>query len=834
MRTVIEDLRYGLRLLRKSPGFTIVAVVTLALGIGANTAIYTLLEQALLRRLPVNEPNRLALLRYSGIYPGDSSTRTDDHLYFSYPMYRDLRDHNAVFSGLIATDWARVGVQWHNQPELADAELVSGNYFDVLGVQAALGRLFVPSDDLAQEASPVVVLNFGYWQRRFGSDPQVVNQSISINGHPFTIIGVAQPGFQSVAGGDNPSLFAPMMMKPEITPGSNDLEKRRSTWLNIVGRLKPGLSREQAQAGIDPLWHSIRAEELRQLGHSSQHFKDAFLTNSHLFLDDGSKGVPVHGNIPTTLKVVMAMAGLMLLMACANVGSLLLVRVASRNREISVRYALGAKRARIVQQLLAEGMLLGLAGGIAGIALAPIVSPVLMRALWARSAVRLAFSSRPDLSILTFNFALAVVVSLLFSVAPMLQCWRPDVTTALKQHAAVIAGGPHRLRRASVIAQIGLSLLLLVGAGLFARTLRNLRTLDVGIATDHLVTFTVDPRLAGHQLSQTTELRDQILEKLSELPGVRSAAATNDPELADTNRRTNITVAGYRAAEGEDTNVEWENVSARYFSTLKMPLLVGRELTDQDQASAHKVAVVNESFARHYFAWPQDAIGHYFGQGAGDIKIDTQIVGVARDTKHTKVRGEVGRTVFTPFPPDEHPAPVVLYLRTWQAPESIEATIRQSMQDLDSNLVINNLHTMQEQIDENLTDERVIAYLALSFGVLAAIMTAIGVYGVLAYSTAQRTREIGVRIAMGATRTTVVRMVLAEVLWLAGIGIAAGLPLSLLFAHAVRSQLFGVSNNDPLTLGMAIVLVAAVAFLSAALPARRAAKVDPMVALRYQ
>jgi len=508
--------------------------------------------------------------------------------------------------------------------------------------------------------------------------------------------------------------------------------------------------------------------------------------------------------------------------------------VAARTREISVRYALGAKRARVVQQLLAEGMLLGLAGGIAGIALAPLVSPVLMRTLWARSAVRLAFSSRPDLSILAFNFALALVVSLLFSVAPVLQFWRPDVTMALKQQAAAIAGGPRRLRRASVIAQIGLSLLLLVGAGLFARTLRNLRTLDVGIATDHLVTFTVDPRLAGYQLSQTAGLRDQILGKLSELPGMRSAAATNDPELADTNRRSNITVAGYRAAEGEDTNVEWENVSARYFSTLKMPLLVGRELTDQDQASAQKVAVVNESFARHYFAQPRDAIGHYFGQGAGDIKIDTQIVGVARDTKHTNVRGEVGRTVFTPFLPDQHPAPLVLYVRTWQVPESIEATIRQAMHGLDSNLVLNNLHTMREQIDENLTDERVIAYLASSFGVLAAIMTAIGVYGVLAYSTAQRTREIGVRIAMGATRTTVVRMVLAEVLWLAGIGIAAGLPLSLLFTLAVRSQLFGVSNSDPLTLGVVIVLVAAVAFVSAALPARRAAKVDPMVALRYE
>ena len=834
MTGIIQDVRYGLRLLRKSPAFTIVAVLTLALGIGANTAIYTVLDQALLRSLPVNEPNRLALLRYSGADTGSSSTRTDDHLYFSYPMYRDLRDHNSVFTGLIATDWAQVGVQWHNQPELADAELVSGNYFDVLGVQAALGRLFVPSDDSSQGASPVVVLGFDYWQRRFGSDPRVVNQSISINGHPFTIIGVAQPGFHSVAGGDTPAIFTPMMMKPQITPGWNDLDERRSKWLNIVGRLKVGLSREQAQAGIDPLWHSIRAEELHQLGHNSKHFQEAFLTESHLFLDDGSKGAPVHGSIPTTLLVVMAMAGLTMLMACTNVGGLLLVRVAARTREISVRYALGAKRARVIQQLLAEGMLLGLAGGIAGLVLVPLVSPLLMRTLWARSAVHLAFSSQPDLRILAFNFALALLASLFFSLAPALQFWRPDVTQALKQQAAAIAGGPHRLRRALVVAQIGLGLLLLVAADLFTRTLLYLRALDVGIATDHLVTFTIDSRLAGYQPNQTAQIRDQILGKLPGLPGVRSAAATNDPELSNTNRTTNITVAGYQPREGEDTNVEWKYVSSRYFSTLQMPLLAGRELADQDQASAQKVAVVNESFARHYFKQPQDAIGQYFGQGAGGIKIDTQIVGVARDAKHTNVRGDIHRAVFTPFLQDQHPHQLVFYVRTWQAPESAEATIREAMTTLDSNLVLNNFRTMQEQVDDNLINERVIAFLALSFGVLAAIMAAIGVYGVLAYSTEQRTREIGIRIALGATRITIIRMVLVEVLWLAGIGIAAGLPLSLLFAHAVRSQLFGVSNSDPFTLGVVVVLVAAVAFVSAALPARRAASVDPMVALRYE
>ena len=306
----MEDVRYGLRLLRKSPAFTIVAVLTLALGIGANTAIYTLLDQALLRSLPVKEPNRLVFLRFSGGDTGSTHARGGSQKVFSYPMYRDLRDRNSVFSGLIATAWAQVSVQWHNQPDLADAELVSGNYFDVLGLQPALGRLLVSSDDLVQEGNPVAVLSFNYWQRRFGADPKIVNQSISINGHPFTVIGVAPPSFHSVVSGDNPGVLVPMTMKPEITPGWNDLEERRSKWLNIVGRFKPGLTHPQGQAAIDALWRSIRAEELKQIGRTSQRFRDAFLTNSHLFLHDGSKGVPMHATMSTTLLIVMALAGL--------------------------------------------------------------------------------------------------------------------------------------------------------------------------------------------------------------------------------------------------------------------------------------------------------------------------------------------------------------------------------------------------------------------------------------------------------------------------------------------------------------------------------------------
>ena len=832
-----QDLRYALRQLAKSPGFAAVAIVTLALGIGANTAIFSLLDQALLRSLPVKEADRLVILQSLGSFKGHTSSRTDENFSFSYPMYCNLRDHNSVFSGLIATTWAEVGVQWHNQPELVSAELVSGNYFDALGVKPALGRVLVASDDVVPDANPVVVLSFSYWQRRLGSDPAVVNQSLLVNGRPFTILGVAPPGFHSVVMGDTPDLFAPMTMRAEIRPGVTDLLDIKSRWLNIVGKLKPGLTREQAEAGINPLWYSIRADELKQRGgHSSDSFRESFLTKSHLFVRDGAKGFsPLRSDAQEPLLIIMAMVALVALMACANVGSLLLVRAAGRIREMSVRYALGARRARVVQQLLVEGLLLGLVGGALGIAIAPRVSAWLINMIWSKTTGDLPFSAHPDLRILLFNFSLALLISLIFSLAPAVQFWRPNLAPALKQQAMTAGGGPLRFRRISVALQIGLSILVLVGAGLFVRTLHNLKSLNVGFETDHLVTFGIQPTLAGYRPDQTRRLHQQILQTLAGLPGVRSVAGTTDPELANDNTSNNITLAGYKEKENEDMNVESPNVSPGYFSTMGMPLLAGRDFTEQDREGTQKVAVVNESFARHYFAEPQQAVGHYYCKGGGDVKPDTEIVGVVKDAKHTGVRQEITRTIFTPYLQEvDHPGAMTYYVRTWQSPESAEATLRRAMQTLDSKLVLDNFRTMQEQIDDNLTAERVIATLASAFGVLAVLMAAVGLYGVLAYSTAQRTREIGIRIALGAARTSVMRMVLVEVLWLAGISIAVAVPASLLLTSAARSQLFGISSNDPLTLIAVTVLVAAVAIASALLPARRAAKTDPIVALRYE
>jgi len=624
-------------------------------------------------------------------------------------------------------------------------------------------------------------------------------------------------------------------MKAEIKPDVSDLLDRTSRWLNIVGKLKPGVTRERAEAGINPLWYSIREEELKQRGHSSEHFKESFLTKSHLFVRDGARGFsPLRADVQEPLLIIMGMVGIVALMACANVGSLLLVRAAGRIREMSVRYALGARRTRVVQQLLVEGLLLGLAGGVLGIAIAPRISAWLINMIWSRTAGDLPFSAIPDLRILIFNFSLALLVSLIFSLAPAAQFWRPNLAPALKQQAMTAGGGPLRFRRISVAVQIGLSLLVLVGAGLFVRTLHNLKSLNVGIETDHLVTFGVKPTRAGYRPEQTRGLATQVLQTLAALPGVRSVAGTTDPELADDNTSNNITLAGYTAKETENMNVESPHVSPGYFSTMGMPLLAGRDFGDQDHEGTQKVAVVNESFARHYFGEPQRAIGHYYCKGAGTVKPDTEIVGVVKDAKHTGVRQDIVRTTFTPYLQEPNLGSMTLYVRTWQSPESAEATLRRAMQALDSKLVLDNFRTMQEQIDDNLIAERVIAILASAFGALAVLMAAVGLYGVLAYSTAQRTREIGIRIALGANRSSVMRMVLIEVLWLAGISIAIALPASLLLTRAARSQLFGVSSSDPATLVAVTLVVAVVTIASALLPARRAAKTDPMVALRYE
>ena len=830
---MVQDLRYALRQLRKSPVFATVAVITLALGIGANTAIFTLLDQALLRALPVTHPEQLVRLRYSGLHAGNVNFYGgDEYDYFSYPTYRELRDKNSVFSGVLANDEAQVGVRWNNQPELANAELVSGNYFDVLGVRPAVGRLILPSDDLLPNGSPVVVLSFSYWTSRFNADPAIVGKSLLVSGQPITIVGVVQPGFRSVISGYAPQVFFPLTTTPLVNPEMRDFNDIRSQMLTLVGRLKPGVSRQAAEAGINPLWRAIRAEQLSQLEDSAQLARRGFLQNTKLLLLDNSRGFsPLRDQIRVPLLIVMAMVGLVLLMACVNVSSLLLVRAAGRVREMAVRYSLGAGRWQIVRQLLTEGLLLGALGGLLALAVAPSVSSVLAHRLAGDPTSELPFSTHPDYRILLFNFALAMIAGLLFSLAPALRFLRPDLVGALKQQTGTTSGGPLRFRRLSVAVQIGLSLLLLIGAGLFVQTLRNLKDVDVGFAIDHLLSFGIDPQLAGYKSEQVAALDQRILHSLASLPGVRSVAATTDPELMNMESRTGVSLPG---SSGDPIIVEAPWITPGYFSTVGIPLLAGRDFSDQDVLGKPPVVIVNASFARRHFGSPQNAVGKRLDHGNFKGKVQYEIVGVVGDTRHVDMRTAVKETLYRAEYQSSSPGFLMFYVRTWQSPDATMADIRAAMQQVDSKLVVDSLRTMEEQVDQSLSNERLIALLAVSFGVLATLMAAIGLYGVLAYATAQRTQEIGIRMALGARRQTVIRLVLSDVMWLAGVSIVVTLPIAFVLSRALRSQLYNVSSSDPLVISSGVGMVALVVALSALLPARRAASIEPMQALRME
>ncbi len=836
MQTLWNDLRYALRQLRRSPGFAATAMLTLALGIGATTAIFSLLDQALLRALPVRDPARLVILEGTGTaWEGHASSHGGDkEAYFSYPMYRDLRDRNRVFAGLIATAPADIGFVRKADPEQGRAELVSGNYFTLLGVEPALGRVLTPQDDTQPGANPVTVLSFAFWRDKLGADPKVVGETVSLNGHPFQVLGVAAQGFRSAVWGETPDLFVPMSMLDEIVPGKGKrLTDHTDKWMNILGRLKPGVSRAQAQVAMQPLWHALRADELKALGHRSQRFTDDFLTNSRMLLVPGARGFSYdRDTYEKPLLAVMSMALLVLVMASINVASLLLVRAAGRVREFSVRCALGAGRTRILQQLLLEGLLIGIAGGAAGMAIAPLALRTLVHQLTGGQAYG-DFTSTIDLRLLAFNFAIALAVSVVFSLAPALQLRRLDLISTLRQQGGTGDPGLLSLRRAVVCLQIGLSVLLLAGAGLFLRTMQKLRAVDVGFSTEHLVTFGINPKLSGYAPERVPALHQQVLDTLSALPGVEAVAANDNPELDCCANSGNVTVAGFTAPADSDIVVERPFVSPGFFSAMQIPLLAGRSFTEQDTSDHPPVAIVNEAFVRQFCGSTASCLNRRMASGGGSkVNLDTEIIGVVRNARNDGIRQEVLPAYFRPLKQNPSPGQLFVYLRTTLPPEQALATVRRAMQQLDPSLALVSLRTIDQQIDDSLSNERMVTLLAIFFGVLATVLAGVGLYGVLAYSTAQRTREIGIRIALGSSRAAVARIVLVDVFALAAIGILIAVPVAFALASLLRSQLFGVSPADPVSLAAAVLLVTLVALIAALLPARRAAAIDPVTALR--
>jgi putative ABC transport system permease protein len=834
LESLWRDLKYGARGLARNPMFAAVSVLTLALAIGANTTIFSLLDQALLQALPVRDPGRLVVLSFSGDVSGHSEGHGGDspgHRHsFSYPMYRDLRDKNTVFSGLIGSAPTRVGVTWNNRADQIKAEMVSGNYFDVLGVPAAMGRLFVPGDETAPGANPVAVLNFDYWKSQLAEAP-VEGKTLLVNGTPFTILGVAAPGFHSMVWGNLPQIYIPLTEQKIADPEWDFLADHKSYWMNIVGRLKPGISAAEATAAINPLFRDLRAEEFTQLSSQSAKERQAFVAKAHLNLEAGATGFsPMRDDVQTPLTIIMGMVLLVILMAVVNVASLLLVRAATRAREFSVRFALGATSGQVLRQLLAEGMLLGLAGAAIGLALAPEALRLLIHWMSSSDPSVHAFTPTLDWRVLVFTILATLAASLLFSLAPAAQFWNPKLSEALHQGRGG-TGGSLRFRRTCVALQIGFSLLLIVAAGLFVRTISNLRNVNAGFATDHLLVFNLNPALAGYSPAGVVPVEQRALDAIAGLPGVRAVGATNDEDLANDGVSGDVLVAGYTPPPNEEYDVELPWVSDGYLQTLGIPLLAGRYFNAGDTATSQKVAIVNEMFAKHFFGGAAAALGHHVSRPRRPAT-DAMIVGVVKAVKHASVRDPAVPTCYTLFAQAERKTGLIFYVRTWQDPGTAAGSIRAALANLDPKLIVANLSTMRGEIDQNLMAERTIALLATTFGILATVLAGIGLYGILAYSTAQRTREIGIRMALGARRLTVVRLILWEVMLLAGGAILVTIPVAILATRAVRSQLFGVSIADPAVYGIGVAIIGLVAALAGFVPARRAATVDPARALR--
>ncbi len=829
MNAIWRDVRHAARSLRKAPGFLLIVILTLGLGIGANAAIFSLMDQVLLRPLPVQDPGSLVLLDGPGAFRG----RTFNAMTFSYPIYKDFRDRNEVFSGVLARVPLAMTAVWRGASERANGELVSGNYFEVLGIRPALGRLFTSADDLTPGGHPLAVISHGYWQRRFGGDPLILNQTITVNGHPLTIVGVSERGFTGVQVGQAVDISVPVMMKAQMTPTWNDLDNRRSRWLTIMARLKPGVSRTQSEAAMNVIYRQINEQEIKDVPDASESFRQRFVSK-HLDVLPGHRGVSdLRPQFSTPLIVLMSMVGVVLLIACANVANLLLARTTARQKEISLRLALGASRARIVRHQLIESGLLALAGTLAGLLLAWWTGSLLIAALPGDPAAR-SLSADPDLRVALFALAVGVLTALVFGTVPALHATRSVVTSALKEESGNVAGGGRqaRLRRVLVVAQVALSMLLLAGAGLFARSLYNLKELDPGFRVDNLLSFSIDPSLSGYEGDRLTDMYRRLQEELSALPGVRSVSMSEMGVLTGNQWGMSIRVDGYQPKEGEDMNPSVDGVGPRYFETMGIPLVSGRDFTERDVKNAPRVAVINETMAKYFFNGTSP-IGRRFGLPRGSAT-DIEIVGVARDVRSLELRNHPPRFIYIPYAQDDSVTQLTFHVRAGGDEGSTASAIRQAVQRVDSNLPIFEMKTMTVQVSDSLFVERMVAVLSVAFGALATLLAAIGLYGVMSYAVTRRTREIGIRMALGAERSRVMWLVLKEVSIMASAGIAGGLAVALWLTRQVQSQLFGLAPNDPATLGAATILLAFIAIGAGYFPARRATTIDPIVSLRSE
>lgn len=815
MDTLLQDLRYALRLLLKNPGFTAVAVLSLALGIGANTAIFSLVNAVLLRPLPVEKPDEMVMV-LTGRAEGMNFN-------FSYPLYTDFRDQNNVFSGLMAHSAISVSLSDGRQTERIKGEIVSGNYFDVLGIKVSLGRTFAPEEDKTLGAYPVVVLGDGLWQRRFGSDRSLIGKAIRINNQNFTVVGIAPKGFTGMNLGEVAEVWVPLMMQPQVATWLRDINSRGGSWLYMVGRLKPGMSLVQANAGLDALF-----QQLKQLNPRPADLHTVLRPGRQ-----GQSGLPEAMSRP--LRLLMGAVGLILLIACANIANLLLARASVRRKEVAVRLALGASRGRLMRQLLTESIVLALVGGGAGLLLALLTSDVLLAYIPTESATLMAMDVSPDTRVLAFTLLLSLVTGVVCGLAPAWQASKPDVLPALKDEMVTLSRSHRRfgLRNVLVIAQVALSLILLIGAGLFLRTLQKLRGMDLGFTakTQNVLLVSAELEPPRYDRNRGQEFYRLLTERLNAMPSVRSVSWASVPPVNEGGSRTTMFMPGYQPGPDEDMELNYMTVGLNYFSTLGIPLVRGRDFNSQDTPTSAKVVIINETMARRY--WPgQEAVGKRINLGDAQ-GLSLEVIGVAKDGKYRNLREEPRPSFYASLTQQYSPY-MTLHLNTAGDPRELIPAVRREVQAVDKELPIFNFKTLSDQIDTALARERMATTLCGWLGMLALLLAATGVYGVMAYTVSRRVREIGVRMALGAQPKDVLKLVLGDSLLTISIGIALGLVAAFYATGALSSLLFGVSATDPLTFAGIALLLMAVAMLASYIPARRAMKVDPMVALRYE
>ena len=828
----MNAFRYAFRTLAKTPFITAVAVLSLALGIGANTAIFSLFDRMLLRSLPVADPDRLVILRSEGPKSGSvsASNSGNDSYVFSYPMFRDLQKQSSQFTGILGHREFGANLAFRGQTTSSFGLTVSGSYFQVLGVMPHLGRLLTEEDDKTIGAHNVAVLAYHYWLERFAANPAVLNQTILVNGQPMTIVGVAPPNFTGVTIGTRPDVFIPLTMRAAAVPGWKSFDSHRSYWIYAMARLQPGATLAQAQEAINVGYRGLIQQEVPLQKGVSKRYLERFEKKT-IKLEPGFQGQSsLHTIARTPLTLLLATTGFVLLIACANIANLLLARASTRAKEIAIRLSVGASRAQLVRQLLIESCLLAMLGGLTGL-LVSVWTLDALRSMMPPDAMYVVNSS-VDFRLLLFSLALSLFTGVLFGLFPALHTTRPDLASTLKDAAGQTTGGSASafFRKALVVGQIAMSLLLLVSAGLFIHSLLNVMRVDLGIRTDNLITFGVSPELNKYTPEQSRAFFERLEQALHATPGVQSVSGSLVALLSGSNWGSNVTVEGFDAGPDSDTHSMYSEIGPGFFRTVGVPLIQGREFNESDHIRARKVALVNEAFVKKFIP-KGEAVGRRMAAG-GTNKPDVEIVGVVKNAKYSEVKDNPPPLFYFPYRQNAQIGSMVYYVRTALPASQIMPVIRRKVQELDANLPLENLKTVQAQIEENIFVDRMISTLAASFALLATVLAAVGLYGVLAYMVSSRTREIGIRLALGADIGSVRKLVLNEVAILLLIGVVIGLPAAVGVGKLAQSLLFGLKPYDPLTLGIAALVITGVSFAAGYGPAWRATRIDPMRALR--